>query len=62
MLRVSGEVSVSEDDEDEQDNNSYDDSFIDDRINPTAGSVQAEAGRSDMMAFYRYNKSTDSVL
>lgn len=53
MLRVSGEVSVSED-EDEQDNNSYDGSFIDDRINPTAETTQSEGSRNDMMAIYRY--------
>lgn len=62
ILRVSGEVPVSEDDEDEQDNNSYDDSFIDDRINPTAGSTQAEASRSDMMAVYRYFMSINPYV
>ncbi|XVF30045.1 hypothetical protein REPUB_Repub16aG0023500 [Reevesia pubescens] len=38
--------------EEADDNESYDDSFIDDRINPTAGSAQTESGRVDMMAIY----------
>ncbi|KAJ4964035.1 hypothetical protein NE237_023974 [Protea cynaroides] len=49
---VSSEVEVSGDEEDDKDNSSYDDSFIDDRINPTAGSTQAASG-VDMMAIYR---------
>ncbi|MCE5166273.1 hypothetical protein HAX54_016705, partial [Datura stramonium] len=53
MARVSSEVSVSDDEEDKQDFSSYDDSFIDDRINPTAADSQAEAGEVDMIAVYR---------
>ncbi|XP_043712044.1 DEAD-box ATP-dependent RNA helicase FANCM isoform X2 [Telopea speciosissima] len=49
---VSSEVEVFDDEEDDRDNSSYDDSFIDDRINPTAGSTQAAVG-VDMMAIYR---------
>jgi hypothetical protein len=51
-LRVSSDADVSDDEEDEQDNGSYD-SFIDDRINPTASSSPAESCRIDMMAIYR---------
>ncbi|XP_057974604.1 DEAD-box ATP-dependent RNA helicase FANCM isoform X2 [Malania oleifera] len=50
---VSSDTEVSDDEEDGQDNNSYDDSFIDDRINPTAAGTQAGEDRVDMMAFYR---------
>ncbi|KAK4341008.1 hypothetical protein RND71_039509 [Anisodus tanguticus] len=53
---VSSEVSVSDDEEDNQDFSSYDNSFIDDRINPTAADSQGEAGEVDMIAIYR---STD---
>lgn len=53
MLRVSSEAGTSEDEEADQGNNSYDDSFIDDRINPTA-TTQAESSRVDMMAIYRF--------
>ncbi|XP_042481041.1 DEAD-box ATP-dependent RNA helicase FANCM isoform X2 [Macadamia integrifolia] len=56
---VSSEVEVSDDEEDDRDNSSYDDSFIDDRINPTAGSTQAAAG-VDMMAIYRRSLLTQS--
>ncbi|KAL3503905.1 hypothetical protein ACH5RR_033746 [Cinchona calisaya] len=58
---VSPDVMVS-DDEDELDNNSYDDSFIDDRINPTAISSQAEEGGIDMMAVYRRSLLNQSPL
>ena len=47
---------VSSDEEDEQEDNSYEDSFIDDRINPTAKSTQAEESGIDMMAVYRFVK------
>ncbi|KAM7279588.1 hypothetical protein ACFE04_006722 [Oxalis oulophora] len=49
---VSSETGVSADEEDIKDSDSYDDSFIDDRINPTAA-TQVESGRIDMMAIYR---------
>lgn len=51
-VRVSSDADISDDEEDEQDNGSYD-SFIDDRINPTAASSPAESCRIDMMAIYR---------
>lgn len=51
-LRVSSDADISDDEEDEQDNSSYD-SFIDDRINPTAASSPAESCGNDMMAIYR---------
>lgn len=51
---MSSEVSVSDDEEDKQDCSSYDDSFIDDKINPTAADSQAEAGEVDMIAIYRF--------
>jgi hypothetical protein len=51
-LRVSSDTDISDDEEDEQDNSSYD-SFIDDRINPTAASSPAESCGNDMMAIYR---------
>lgn len=50
---MSSEVSVS-DDEDKQDFSSYDDSFIDDRIDPTSADSQVEAGEVDMIAVYRF--------
>ncbi|XP_027768882.1 DEAD-box ATP-dependent RNA helicase FANCM isoform X2 [Solanum pennellii] len=50
---VSSEVLVSDDEEDKLDFGSFDDSFIDDRINPTATDSQAEAGEVDMIAIYR---------
>lgn len=54
MLRVSSEAEISNDEEDDPGSSSYDDSFIDDRINPTSASTQAESGRVDMMAVYRF--------
>lgn len=54
MVRVSSEVEVSDDEEVEPDTNSYDDSFIDDRINPTQASTQPETSGTDMMAIYRF--------
>lgn len=54
VIRVSSEAEVSDDEEDDQNNNSFDCTFIDDRIDPTAASTQAEDGRVDMMAIYRF--------
>lgn len=59
--RVSGEIPVSEDD-DEEENSSYNDSFIDDRINPTAGCTSAEDSGRDMMAIYRFLMSFNCNL
>nr|XP_009783652.1 PREDICTED: uncharacterized protein LOC104232208 isoform X2 [Nicotiana sylvestris] len=59
---VSSEVSVSDDEEDKQDYSSYDDSFIDDKINPTAADSQAEAGEVDMIAIYRRSLLTQSPI
>ncbi|XP_059280507.1 DEAD-box ATP-dependent RNA helicase FANCM isoform X1 [Lycium ferocissimum] len=59
---VSSEVSVSDDEEDKQDFSTYDDSFIDDRINPTAADSQAEAGEVDMIAIYRRSLLTQSPI
>ncbi|KAF5184408.1 Dead-box atp-dependent rna helicase fancm [Thalictrum thalictroides] len=50
---VSSDAEVSDDEEEDKDNSSIDDSFIDDRINPTMETTQAEAIRDDMMAIYR---------
>lgn len=50
---MSSEDEVS-DDEDDLDNNSHDDSFIDDRVNPTFSSTQTAAAGVDMMAIYRF--------
>ncbi|XP_073052699.1 DEAD-box ATP-dependent RNA helicase FANCM isoform X1 [Primulina eburnea] len=50
---VSSEVSVSDDEEDEQMNSSYEDSFIDDGVNPTLADSQPGVSRTDMMAIYR---------
>ncbi|KAM3394814.1 DEAD-box ATP-dependent RNA helicase FANCM isoform X1 [Capsicum galapagoense] len=58
---VSSEVSVS-DDEDKQDFSSYDDSFIDDRIDPTSADSQVEAGEVDMIAVYRRSLLTQSPI
>nr|GMD72701.1 DEAD-box ATP-dependent RNA helicase FANCM isoform X1 [Ipomoea batatas] len=57
FIEVEAEVSsegLVSDDEDEEDCNSYDDSFIDDRINLTAADTQADSSRMDMMAIYRF--------
>jgi len=51
IVRVSSDGYVSNDEDDEE--GSSFDSFIDDRTNPTAAS-QPEASRMDMMAIYRY--------
>lgn len=53
LHRVSADASVSNDEEDDQDNDSNN-SFIDDRINPTAAGTQSETSRVDMMAIYRF--------
>ncbi|XP_047306478.1 DEAD-box ATP-dependent RNA helicase FANCM [Impatiens glandulifera] len=55
---VSSEFEVS-DDEEEGDPNSSDDSFIDDRINPTSN-IQPES--SEMMAIYRRSLLTQSPM
>uniref|UniRef100_A0A2N9HDI2 Helicase ATP-binding domain-containing protein n=1 Tax=Fagus sylvatica TaxID=28930 RepID=A0A2N9HDI2_FAGSY len=58
---VSSDADISDDEEDEQDNNSND-SFIDDRINSTAASTQAESCRVDMMAIYRRSLLSQSPM
>ncbi|CAA3017902.1 DEAD-box ATP-dependent RNA helicase FANCM isoform X2 [Olea europaea subsp. europaea] len=58
---VSSEVMASEDEEDDA-NSTYDDSFIDDCVNSTAASTQAEVGRIDMMAIYRRSLLSQSPL
>ncbi|KAJ4839280.1 hypothetical protein Tsubulata_011432 [Turnera subulata] len=61
---VSSEAEISDDEEDEPGNSSYEDSFIDDRIHPTASSSQAEASTSrvDMMAVYRRSLLSQSPM
>lgn len=55
-FRVSLEVKVSDDEEDDNmDKYSYEDSFIDDRLDPTASVTQPECNRTDMMAIYRFS-------
>ncbi|KAL0326352.1 UNVERIFIED_CONTAM: DEAD-box ATP-dependent RNA helicase FANCM [Sesamum radiatum] len=44
---------ASNDEEDDQDNSSYEDSFIDDGANPTSAGTQAGLSKTDMMAIYR---------
>ncbi|KAL6525255.1 hypothetical protein OROMI_030848 [Orobanche minor] len=46
-------VEYESDDEDEYDNSSYEDSFIDDGANLTSVSTQTGVGRPNMMAIYR---------
>ncbi|KAK8492167.1 hypothetical protein V6N11_046972 [Hibiscus sabdariffa] len=59
---VSTEAEISLEEEDDE-SDSYDDSFIDDRINPTAGSTQIEStGRVDMMAIYRRSLLSQSPM
>ncbi|KAF5732139.1 hypothetical protein HS088_TW18G00828 [Tripterygium wilfordii] len=58
---VSSDAEIS-DEEDDVDSCSFDDSFLDDRINPTAASTQAEAGRADMMAIYRRSLLSQSPI
>ncbi|KAL9173437.1 hypothetical protein ABFS82_03G114100 [Erythranthe guttata] len=50
---VSPEIMASDDEEDEPENSSYEDSFIDDGTNTAATSTQACDSRTDMMAIYR---------
>ncbi|KZV33093.1 Fanconi anemia group M protein [Dorcoceras hygrometricum] len=50
---VSSEVSVSDDEEDEQIDSSYEDSFIDDGVNSTLADSHPGVSRTDMMAIYR---------
>lgn len=49
---MSSDTEISGDEEDGN-NDSYDDSFIDDRINLTGACTQTESGGIDMMAVYR---------
>ena len=51
--RLSKEIPVFED-EDEEENNSCTDSFIDDRINLTTGCIVAKDSERYMMAIYRF--------
>lgn len=46
----------SDNEDDELDNSSYEDSFIDDGTNPTSASTQSGVSRTDMMAIYRFLK------
>ncbi|MED6114318.1 hypothetical protein PIB30_079116 [Stylosanthes scabra] len=57
---VSGESNVSSD-IDGEDDNSYEDSFIDDRTNPI-GESQPEVSRLDMMAIYRRSLLTQTQI
>lgn len=50
---MSTDADESDDEEDDQDNYSHN-SFIDDRINPTAVGTQSETSRIDMIAIYRF--------
>ncbi|KAH8489991.1 hypothetical protein H0E87_022492 [Populus deltoides] len=50
---VSSEAEISDDEADDSGNSSNDDSFVDDRINPTLASADSKASRADMMAVYR---------
>ncbi|KAH0469922.1 hypothetical protein IEQ34_001480 [Dendrobium chrysotoxum] len=59
---VSGDASVSEDELVDEKNDQYDDSFIDDKINPTEGSTEAENSEVDMIAFYRRSLLTQSPM
>ncbi|KAF6147897.1 hypothetical protein GIB67_014477 [Kingdonia uniflora] len=58
---VSADAEVS-DDEEEGMNCSFDDSFIDDRVNPTAAGTEAEASGVDMMAIYRRSLLSQSPM
>ncbi|GAB2264451.1 hypothetical protein Droror1_Dr00027865 [Drosera rotundifolia] len=59
---VSSEIEVSEDEQVEEDKDSFEDSFIDDRLNPTAASSLPEDGRVDMMAVYRRSLLSQSPI
>ena len=50
---MSTDASMSDDEEDDQEKDSYD-SFIDDRTNSTAACTQTDTSRVDMMAIYRF--------
>lgn len=58
---VSSDAEISGD-EDEETDVSRDDSFIDDRINLTCASTQAESGRVDMMGIYRRSLLSQSPM
>lgn len=54
-IRVSEDADISEDEDDNQSEEKYEDSFIDDQATPTE--TQTEQGgrhNGDMMGFYRY--------
>lgn len=53
MIRVSSEAELSADENEDVTADSFEDSFIDDGTIPTAN-TQAESGKVDMMAIYRY--------
>ncbi|XP_020536105.1 DEAD-box ATP-dependent RNA helicase FANCM isoform X2 [Jatropha curcas] len=59
---VSSDAEISVDEEDDKSDSSYDDSFIDDRTNPTAASTQAETCRADMMGVYRRSLLSQSPM
>lgn len=62
-IRVSEDADVSEDEDDNQSEDKYEDSFIDDRATPTGEFTQTEQGRrnsGDMMGFYRYMRPSDN--
>nr|CAD1842023.1 unnamed protein product [Ananas comosus var. bracteatus] len=58
---ISEDAVVSEDEEDENEGE-YEDSFIDDSTNPTEACTHVENNRNDMMAFYRRSLLTQSPL
>ncbi|KAJ8464345.1 hypothetical protein OPV22_026897 [Ensete ventricosum] len=57
---VSEDAEVSVDEEDDEHDEKYEDSFIDDRTNPTEESSQAEINGGDVLAFYRRSLLTQS--
>eukprot|EP00258_Populus_trichocarpa_P023752 XP_024439771.1 DEAD-box ATP-dependent RNA helicase FANCM isoform X5 [Populus trichocarpa] len=59
---VSSEAEISDDEADDLGNSSNDDSFIDDRINPTVASADSKASRADMMAVYRRSLLSQSPM
>lgn len=61
VIRVSSEAEISDDEADDLGNSSNDDSFIDDRINPTVASADSKASRADMMAVYRFLTPRQSI-
>ncbi|XP_011001109.1 PREDICTED: putative ATP-dependent RNA helicase mfh2 [Populus euphratica] len=62
VIRVSSEAEISDDEADDLGNSSNDDSFIDDRINPTVASADSKASRADMMAVYRRSLLSQSPM